>query len=56
MILDYETSNPKMTAYGVVGPRRPPPAASKAGAAKFWEFLGQALPEPIRNATKEDLS
>ena len=56
MVLDYETNNPKMIAYGVVGPRRPPPAASKAGATKFWEFLGQELPEPIRNVTKEDLS
>lgn len=56
MILEYELNNPANAAHGVVGPHRPPPAAAKAGAAKFWDMLGQSLPEPIRNATKEDLS
>jgi hypothetical protein len=55
MILNYETNNPKVAAYGIVFPRRPPPAASKAGAAKFWDYLGQVLAAPIRDATKEDL-
>lgn len=56
IVLDYEMLNPKMDAYGVVGPRRPPPTASKSGSSKFWEILGQAIPQPLRNATKEDLN
>lgn len=55
IVLDYELLNPTMDAYGIVGPRRPAPAASKAGSSKFWEILGQTIPYPLRNATKEDL-
>jgi hypothetical protein len=55
IILDYEVLNPKIEAYGIIGPRRPGPAASKAGSAKFWETVSKTISEPIRNATKEDL-
>jgi hypothetical protein len=55
IVLDYEMKNPKMDAYGVIGPRRPTPAASLAGSTKFWRILGQALAQPISNASKDDL-
>jgi hypothetical protein len=55
IVLDYEILSPKMDAYGIVGPRRPGPAASKAGSSKFWETVSKAISQPIRNATKEDL-
>ena len=54
IVLDYEMLNPKMDVYGIVGPKRPPPTASKSGSSKFWDILGQAIPQPLRNATKED--
>jgi hypothetical protein len=55
IVLDYETKNPKFDAYGLRAPRRPPPAASKAGASKFWDVLARSLPYPVHNATKDDL-
>ena len=56
IVLDYEMMNPKMDAYGIVGPRRPAPTASKSGSSKFWEILSQAIGKPIRTATREDVS
>ena len=55
IVLDYELTNPKMDAYGVIGPRRPAPTASQLGSSKFWAFLGQSLAQPISNVSKDDL-
>lgn len=55
IVLDYETMNPTFEAYGLLGPRRPPPAASKAGSSKFWNIINQSFPYPVRDVTKEDL-
>jgi len=55
IVLDYELKNAEMEAYGVISPKRPPPAASKAGSSKFWNLLSIALPHPITDVTKEDL-
>ncbi len=55
IVLDYELKVPQFEAYGLRGPRRPPPTASKAGSSKLWSLLNQELPYPVRPATKEDL-
>lgn len=55
IVLDYELKNSESEAYGVIGPKRPPPTASKAGSSKFWNLLSSALPYPVMNVTKEDL-
>lgn len=55
IVLDYELKNAEMEAYGVRGPKRPPPTASKAGSSKFWNLLSNALPHPVIDVTKEDL-
>lgn len=55
LVLDYELSNPTFAAYGLTGPKRPPPSASKAGAEKFWNIVEKSLPHSLRTATKEDL-
>lgn len=55
VVLDYELKIPQFDAYGLHGPRRPPPTASKSGSSKVWNLLNQKLPYPIRPATKEDI-
>lgn len=55
LVLDYELKVPMLESYGLRGPRRPPPTASKAGSSKLWELLNKEIPYPIRPATKEDL-
>lgn len=56
MVLEYELNNPKMIVYGLIAPKRPAPAASKAAAIKFWDALSKQISQPIHNATKEDLT